>query len=288
TTLFRSKKIPGAGARRGSWSGSNRCATARRSSTQPHGAKRESGPERHAECCQRGLRTGEAGGSSPALVRRQGRAAVPANAERPARQRGPAWAVPPVSCEVQARAQAHGVLRCLGRRARQPARGRDLARASRRRFAPAGTGAGPRGGPVVSFARLPGGLCVRYRPARRHLVRFEPPSRGNVAPVFAKLSPPRDSARAFRVSTALHHWLASERTSVTCPRPLAFSAADSAVLYPEVAGLPLVERLRRPSQDAMQWVRRAGEALSVLHRAPQSVTEGLALHDVSSELDVIE
>jgi len=129
---------------------------------------------------------------------------------------------------------------------------------------------------------------VRYRPGLRHLVRYEPPSRGEVAPVFAKLSPPHDSARAFRVSTALHHWLAGERAPVTCPRPLAFSAADSAVLYPEVAGLPLLERLRRPGQDAMQWVRRAGEALGVLHRAPQSVTEGLAIHDFQSELDVIE
>ena len=142
--------------------------------------------------------------------------------------------------------------------------------------------------PDESFTRRTGVRFIRYRPGLRHLVRYEPPSRGKVAPVFAKLSPPHDSARAFRVSTALHHWLASERTPVTCPRPLAFSAADSAVLYPEVAGLPLVERLRRPSQDAMQWVRRAGEALSVLHRAPQSVTEGLALHDFSSELDVIE
>ena len=151
-----------------------------------------------------------------------------------------------------------------------------------------GAGTASWGGPDESSARRSEVRFVRYRPGLRHLVRYEPPSGGSIVPVYAKVSPPHDSARAFRVSTALHDWLATGRTPVTCPRPLAFSAADSAVLYPEVAGLPLVERLRRQSQDAMQWVRRAGEAISVLHRAPQSVTEGVALHDFSSELDVIE
>lgn len=141
--------------------------------------------------------------------------------------------------------------------------------------------------PDGSTARCPEVKFVRYQPALRHVLRYEPASQGGSAAVFAKLSPPDDSARAFRVSTHANDWLVAHGTSATCVRPLAFDAADAVTLYPQVVGLPLSEHLRRPGRDLMSRLRCAGVALNLLHCLPKSLTEGLELHDLTSEIEEI-
>src|SRR3989441_502967 len=128
---------------------------------------------------------------------------------------------------------------------------------------------------------------VRYQPGLRHVLRFEQANTRGRAAVYAKLSPPSDSARAYRVSTQLNDWLVTGRARVACVRPLAFDAADAVVLYPEAVGLPLSKHLRRPNQDVMTRLRSAGEAISMLHRSPRVVTGGLELRDFRVEMEEI-
>ncbi len=128
---------------------------------------------------------------------------------------------------------------------------------------------------------------VRYQPGLRHVLRYELESEGGNTSVFAKLSPPDQSARAFQVSRHASEWLAAHPTSVTCVRPLAFDAADSVILYPHVVGLPLSEHLRRPSRDLMSRLRQGGEALNLLHCLPKSLTLGLELQNLTGEIEEI-
>jgi phosphotransferase family enzyme len=128
---------------------------------------------------------------------------------------------------------------------------------------------------------------VRYQPGLRHVLRFEQADGQRRAVVFAKVLPPSDSARACRVSTQLNDWLASGRVPLSCVYPLAFDAADSLVLYPEVVGFPLSEHLRRPNQELMTRLRSAGEAFNILHCSPQAITGGLELRDFGVETEEI-
>src|SRR2546425_925135 len=128
---------------------------------------------------------------------------------------------------------------------------------------------------------------VRYQPGLRHVLRYELESEGGNASVFAKLSPPDQSVRAFQASRHASEWLAAHPTSVTCARPLAFAAADSVILYPQVVGLPLSEHLRRPSRDLMSRLRQGGEALNLLHCLPKSLTLGLELQNLTGEIEEI-
>ncbi|PYU66928.1 MAG: hypothetical protein DMG49_20430 [Acidobacteria bacterium] len=124
---------------------------------------------------------------------------------------------------------------------------------------------------------------VKYRPGRRHVLRYDPEDPGSGETVFAKVyigdkearTPNRasnrfrrkDGARTFRVAGEVAGWLA-ERGGLNCLRPLAYVAEDAVVLYPRLCGVPLSDYARRLNADTAKWLRRAGEAVCALHQLP--------------------
>src|SRR5437588_4710276 len=127
---------------------------------------------------------------------------------------------------------------------------------------------------------------VKYRPGRRHVLRYDPEDPGSGATVFAKVyigdkeprTPNRassrfrrtDGARTFRVAGEVAGWLA-ERGGLNCLRPLAYVAEDAVVLYPRLCGVPLSDYARRLNADTAKWLRRAGEAVCALHQLPAAL-----------------
>lgn len=116
---------------------------------------------------------------------------------------------------------------------------------------------------------------LRYQPGKRPVLRYEPANSTGKPAVFAKLASADRSARAFRISMAGRDWLASQSSTTTCVRPLAYEPDDTVVLYPEVVGLPLSRHLQWPGPGLMTWLGWAGEALNLLHSAPKALAEGL-------------
>ena len=125
---------------------------------------------------------------------------------------------------------------------------------------------------------------VRYRPAKRHVLRYDPletPERGTV---FAKLYPSEKGERVHRVATQVAEWLGDHREGMTSVRPLAYVAEDAVVLYPRVVGAPLCDYLRRPGPGVARCLERAGAALHALHSLPQAVAGPLPVHDFAAEI----
>src|SRR5439155_12086963 len=102
---------------------------------------------------------------------------------------------------------------------------------------------------------------IRYRPGKRHVLRYDPTDTAEGGTVFAKLYPSEKGERVFRVATRVAAWLAEHGAGVTSVRPLAYMGADAVILYPRVLGAPLSERLRRRARGVAQCLGRAGEAL---------------------------
>ncbi|PYO01657.1 MAG: hypothetical protein DMD89_05505 [Candidatus Rokuibacteriota bacterium] len=125
---------------------------------------------------------------------------------------------------------------------------------------------------------------VRYRPAKRHVLRYDPletPERGTM---FAKLYPSEKGERVHRVATQVAEWLGDHREGMTSVRPLAYVAEDAVVLYPRVVGAPLCDYLRRPGPGVARCLERAGAALHALHSLPQAVAGPLPVHDFAAEI----
>ncbi len=104
--------------------------------------------------------------------------------------------------------------------------------------------------------------AVRYRPGRRHLLRYD----SGPASVFVKLY--RDSeraARAWRVAVGVADRLA-QAPVVRAVRPLVALADDAVVAYPRVVGVPLSQHLARHRPGVGQHLSAAGVALRALHR----------------------
>jgi len=126
---------------------------------------------------------------------------------------------------------------------------------------------------------------IRYRPGKRHVLRYDPLERANGGPVFAKLYTGGKGARVFRMATQVGEWLAQQGEGVTALRPLAYVAEDEAVLYPGLAGAPLSDHLRHPGPSVARCLERVGAALHTLHRLPQAVAGSLQLHGFAAEVD---
>jgi aminoglycoside phosphotransferase (APT) family kinase protein len=124
---------------------------------------------------------------------------------------------------------------------------------------------------------------IRYRPTRRHVLRYDPldaPERGTL---FAKLYG-GDGERAFHVATQVAEWLAEHGDGVTSLRPLAYLPEDGVVLYRQIFGEPLSRHLRRPSQDVARSLKSVGVALHALHNLPQKHVGPLRVQDFAEEL----
>ena len=139
---------------------------------------------------------------------------------------------------------------------------------------------------VASDQPRPGRYAVtsiRYRPGKRHVLRYDPLDAAKGGTVFAKLYTGEGGARVFRVATQAGEWLAQHGEGMTAVRPLACVAEDRVVLYPGLSGAPLSDHLRRPSQGVARYLEHAGVALHALHRLPQAVAGPLPPHDFAAE-----
>src|SRR3989441_768763 len=125
---------------------------------------------------------------------------------------------------------------------------------------------------------------IRYRPGKRHVLRYDPTDTVERGTVFAKLYPSEKGERVFRVATQVAAWLAEYGAGVTSVRPLAYVGADAVILYPRVLGAPLSERLRRPGRGVARCLGRAGAALRALHHVPPAVAGPLTLADFAARI----
>src|SRR5205085_10886003 len=119
---------------------------------------------------------------------------------------------------------------------------------------------------------------VKYRPGRRHVLRYDPEDPGSGETVFAKVyigdedarTPNRasnrfrreDGARAFRVAGEVADWLVER--GLNCLRPLAYVAADAVVLYTRLCGVPLYVFARQLNAVTATYLHHAGDAGSPL------------------------
>ncbi|TLY44917.1 MAG: aminoglycoside phosphotransferase family protein [Nitrospirae bacterium] len=129
---------------------------------------------------------------------------------------------------------------------------------------------------------------IRYRPGKRHVLRYDSLDTVERGTIFAKLYPSEKGERVFRVATQVAEWLAEHGQGVTSVRPLAYMAKDAVVLYPRVFGAPLSERLHRSGQGLARCLQRAGAALHALHHLPQAVAGPLQRYDFAAEIREIQ
>lgn len=134
---------------------------------------------------------------------------------------------------------------------------------------------------------------IKYRPGRRHVLRYDPRNPAGGGSVFAKLwigeeearaARREDGARTFRAARGVADWLAERGGSVHCLRPLAYVAEDAVVLYPRICGVPLSDCTWRLNQDTAQWLQRAGAAVCTLHRLPVALASRPEPHDLATEI----
>jgi aminoglycoside phosphotransferase (APT) family kinase protein len=138
---------------------------------------------------------------------------------------------------------------------------------------------------------------IKYRPGKRHVLRYDPVDPGKAGTVFAKLYigedgarvfRREDGARVFRVASKAADWLAEHGEGVNGLRPLAYVAEDAVVLYPRVVGMPLSDYARRSSKGVAPWLQRAGAALCNLHQLPVTLAGPLGPpHDFAAEIGSI-
>jgi len=128
---------------------------------------------------------------------------------------------------------------------------------------------------------------IRYRPGKRHVLRYDSLDAAKAGTVFAKLYTGEEGARVFHRATRAREWLAQHGQGVTSVEPLAYVAEDGVVLYPGLSGAPLSKHLRRPNHRVGQCLERAGAALHALHHLPQEAAGPLQLHDFEAEVSEI-
>jgi hypothetical protein len=138
----------------------------------------------------------------------------------------------------------------------------------------------------VAHDHVPAGqyavTLVRYRPAKRHVLRYDSQDTPDGGTVYAKLYPSEKGERIHRVATRVAEWLEDHREGMTSVRPLAYVAEDAVVLYPRAVGTPLCDQLRRPGRHLARCLDRAGAALRALHHLPLAVAGPLHVHDFAS------
>lgn len=128
---------------------------------------------------------------------------------------------------------------------------------------------------------------IRYRPGRRHVLRYDPLDAPECGTLFAKFYAAENGERAFHVATQVAEWLAQHGDGVTSLRPLAYLTDDAVVLYRQIFGAPLSRHLRRPSQDVVRSLKSVGVALHALHHLPQEHVGPLKVQDFAAELKQI-
>ena len=131
---------------------------------------------------------------------------------------------------------------------------------------------------------------LRYRPGKRHVLRYDPvdaPSRGAL---FAKLYSTKEEGEwIYGLAKKVGGWLVEHGEGLASAQPLAYVAEDAAVFQPQAAGTPLSEHLRCPTQSLARFLRNTGAALHALHQLPPAMAGPLELRDFAAEVeDIVE
>jgi aminoglycoside phosphotransferase (APT) family kinase protein len=122
---------------------------------------------------------------------------------------------------------------------------------------------------------------VRYRPGKRHVLRFEPVDASVVSPedrraVYAKLYPSsKDAERAWRVAHAVAKRLRACGDVWTAHQPLGCVTDDAVVLYRRIIGTSLSEHVRGVGPLQAQHLLQAGHMLRYLHMETRTSPSGL-------------
>ena len=129
--------------------------------------------------------------------------------------------------------------------------------------------------------------CIRYRPGRRHVLRYDSLDSPECGTLFAKMYAGENGARAFRVATVAADWFGQYGEGITSLRPLAYLPEDAVVLYRRILGESLSQYLRNHCQSAGKSLRAVGLALRTLHDVPREIVGPLKLHDLAAEIKQI-
>src|ERR1700752_3324634 len=127
-------------------------------------------------------------------------------------------------------------------------------------------------GSAPDLQSLPVVPPIRYRPAERHVLRYEISSHKQEQRLYAKpYSSAQDAARAFGVANRVVDWLAAHGGGLQGIRPAAISQEDSAIIYPHAPGIPLSHQLHRSRRWVATQLQTIGRGLSILHNGPASL-----------------
>jgi aminoglycoside phosphotransferase (APT) family kinase protein len=129
---------------------------------------------------------------------------------------------------------------------------------------------------------------IRYRPQRRHVLRYDPLDAPERETLFAKIYAGESGERAFRVATLIADWLEQRGQGVTSLRPFVYLAEDAVVLYRKLLGVSLSQYVRKPSQGVGQKLRAVGVALRALHEFPPTPVGPLEVHDLAVEMKLVK
>src|SRR5436309_13896056 len=89
--------------------------------------------------------------------------------------------------------------------------------------------------------------AIRYRPGRRHVLRYGRADVERVGPVFAKLYAGEDGANIYHRATRIGEWLSRQGNGVNAVRPLAYVQEEGVVLCQGLPGIARSERLQSPN-----------------------------------------
>ena len=128
---------------------------------------------------------------------------------------------------------------------------------------------------------------VRYSPGHRHVLRYDS-THEDYRPIFAKCYKGEQGRRIFQVVTRVAEWFAANGDGLGCLKPAVYIPDDSVILYPLASGTPLHEFLPRGDRRTGRHLERVGQALSLLHQAPKTLTGKLESYSFDAEIAEVE
>ena len=109
--------------------------------------------------------------------------------------------------------------------------------------------------------------------------------------VFAKLYRGNHGERAFGIANQLSAWLGAHGNGIVAVKPLAYLAAEGVILYPCVSGKPLSRylsrHLSRSGASVAGYLQLAGQALRLVHCAPQALADAVEHHSFEDDVRAI-
>jgi phosphotransferase family enzyme len=112
---------------------------------------------------------------------------------------------------------------------------------------------------------------LRYRPGRRHVLRYQLPSPNGSRSVFLKLYGAGHARSAYEDSVKISDWPSFRGSGVACLRPICFLEGDSAVVYSQACGILLSTHYGYPNPLLARLLERTGAALRLLQSAPATL-----------------